>query len=155
MFNCTSSGDIKADLDLLLGSDKVAQKRSAGLFLLKLKECRRLYHVAIDDIVQEWNGLFLHTVQQLNARVCERLASSGVDADSVEGLQDLFQDLPSPFEGLETRHLQEKYFRESLGLVVRLTQKIALYWGGVHTVKCKFMCTHYNKSLTCISLRVN
>ena len=55
---CTSSGDIKADLDLLLGSDKVAQKRSAGLFLLKLKECRRLSHVAIDDIVQEWNGLF-------------------------------------------------------------------------------------------------
>ena len=121
MSNCTSSGDIRADLDLLLGSDKVAQKRSAGLFLLKLKECRRLSQVAIDDIVQEWDGLFSHTVQRLNARVRERLASSSIDADSVEGLQDVFQDLPSPFEGLETRHLQEKYFRESLGLVVRLT----------------------------------
>ena len=32
----------------------------------------------------------------------------------------MFQDFPSPFEGLETQHLQEKYFRESLGLVVRM-----------------------------------
>lgn len=83
-----------------------------------MKECRRLSQVAIDDIVQEWDGLFSHTVQQLNARVRERLASAGVDADSVEGLQDVFQDYHSPFEGLETRHLQEKYFRENLGLVV-------------------------------------
>ena len=75
--------------------------------------------VAIDDIVQEWGSLFSHTTQRLNARVRERLASVGVNADSIEGLHDVFHDHPSPFEGLETRHLQEKYYRDSLGLVVR------------------------------------
>ena len=75
--------------------------------------------VAIDDIVQEWGSLFSHTTHRLNARVRERLACVGVNADSIEGLHDVFHDHPSPFEGLETRHLQEKYYRDSLGLVVR------------------------------------
>ena len=105
---------------MLLGADKTTQQRSAGLFILKLKECRRLSQVTIDDIVREWNGLFSHTAHQLSARVRERLASSGVDEEKIEGLQEVFQDIPSPFEGLETRHLQEKYFRESLGLVVSM-----------------------------------
>lgn len=112
--------EVRADLDLLLGMDKAAQQRHAALFLLKLKEYRQLSQVAIDDIVQEWEGLFSHTVQQLNARVRERLANAGVDVDSVEGLQEVFHDLPSPFEGLNTQHLQEKYYRDSLGLVVSL-----------------------------------
>ena len=59
------SDEVQADVDLLLGSDKVAQQRSSALFLLKLK----LSQVAIDDIVQEWNGLFSHTLQRLHAEV--------------------------------------------------------------------------------------
>jgi len=29
-----------------------------------------------------------------------------------------FQGVPNPFDGLQTRHMQEKYYHESLGLVV-------------------------------------
>ena len=117
---CCLFTEVRTDLDLLLGLDIAAQQRSAGLFLLKLKEHRRLSQAAIDDIVQEWNGLFSHTLQRLNARVSEKLASSGIDVDSIEGLQEVFQDFPSPFQGLETRYFQEKYFRESLGLLVSI-----------------------------------
>ena len=114
---CCLFTEVRADLDLLLGLDIAAQQRSAGLFLLKLKEHRRLSQAAIDDIVQEWNGLFL---QRLNARESEKLASSGIDVDSIERLQEVFQDFPSLFQGLETRYFQEKYFRESLGLLVSI-----------------------------------
>ena len=114
------SDEVQADLDLLLGSDKVAQQRSSALFLLKLKEFRRLSQVAIDDIIQEWNGLFSHTLQRLHADVQRTLAENGIDVSSVAGLPEVFQDAPSPFAGLETRHMQEKFYRETLGLVVSL-----------------------------------
>ena len=39
---------VEADLDILLGNDKDAQQRASALFLLKLKEHRRLSQVAID-----------------------------------------------------------------------------------------------------------
>ena len=75
-------------------------------------EVRRLSQVVVDDIIQEWDGLFSHTVHRLNARVQAELSKSGIDVQSV------FEDVPSPFEGLETLFLQEKYYQETLGLVV-------------------------------------
>ena len=56
--NCTRaffshSDEVQAGVDLLLGSDKVTQQQSSALFLLKLKEFRKLSLVATDDIVQE------------------------------------------------------------------------------------------------------
>ena len=63
------SDDVQADLDLLLGIDKNVQQRSAALFLLKLKEHRRISQVAIDDMIQEWDGLFSSSMQHLHARI--------------------------------------------------------------------------------------
>ena len=104
----------------MLGIDKDIQQRSSALFLLKLKEHRRISQTAVDDIVADWNGLFSHSVQRLYARVRETLASSGVDVCSIDGLQEVFEEVPHPFEGLETRFKQEKFFTETLGLVVSL-----------------------------------
>ena len=59
-------------------------------------------------------------MQRLNARVREELSRSGVDIQGIAGLEEVFEDVPSPFEGLETRFLQEKYYRDMLGLVVRV-----------------------------------
>ena len=105
----------QADLDLLLGTDKEAQP---ALFILKLKEFRRLSQSAVDDIIHGWNGTFHHPVQQLNARVRETLALSNVDVSSIGGLEHAFSGVHSPFEGLQSQFLQEKYVREKLGLVV-------------------------------------
>ena len=68
--------------------------------------------------MEEWGGLFSHTVKRLNARVRERLSSTGIDVEAIDGLDQVFEDVPHPFEGLKTRFLQEKYYRDSLGLVV-------------------------------------
>ena len=112
---------MQADLDELLGTNKAAQQHASALFLLKLKESKRLSQVAIDDIVHEWEGLFSHSVQQLHARIRAKLASIGIDVNDIEGLNEVFRDVPNPFEGLETRHKQEKFYREKLGLVVSLS----------------------------------
>ena len=106
--------DVQADHDLLRGIDKDIQQRSSALFLLKSKEHRRITQAAIDDIVEDWD-------LRLHARVRERLASAGIEISSIDGLQEVFEDVPSPFDGLETRHKQEKFYTESLGLVVSHT----------------------------------
>ena len=112
--------DVQADLNLLFGTDKLLQQRASALFLLKLKEFRKLSQVAIDDIVNECDGVFSHTVQRLYAGVRANLAAAGIDTSVIEGLREVFQNVPSPFQGLETRHLQEKFFRDHLQLVVRI-----------------------------------
>lgn len=95
-------------------------RQSSGLFLLKLKEQRRISQVAIDDIVDGCRSLFSQTVARVQAGVNAKLAEFGVDPDSVTGLDSAFKDVSNPFQGLETCYLQEKYFRDTLGLIVSL-----------------------------------
>ena len=102
--------------------------------------------MAVDDIVEAWDGIFSHSVQQLHARVREKLASAGIELNSVEGLQEVFQNVPSPFEGLETRYKQEKFYHETLQLVVSTfctQQGCELYAMYVHayTVCYDLHCT--------------
>ena len=110
---------MRAELEHL-GRDNAEQQQSSATFILKLTETRFLSQAAIDDIVQGWNGIFTHTVERLEAGVRAKLASAGVEIDSIEGLEGLFSDVPNPFDGLGTRYQQEKYFHDMLGLVVSL-----------------------------------
>lgn len=101
----------------MLGRDtKVAQK-SSSLFLLKLKEQRRISQIAIDDIVDGSRLLFCDTIKRVQANVKAKLAESGVDPDAIAGLDNAF-NVYDPFVGLETSYLQEQYYREKLGLIV-------------------------------------
>lgn len=101
-----------------MGTDAEEVRHSSALFLLKLKELRRTSQVAIDEVVESSRGLFLRTMERVQAGVRAKLAESGVDPISIKGLNNAFSDVADPFEGIETCHLQEKYFREKLGLIV-------------------------------------
>ena len=67
----------------------------------------------------------------------------------------MFQYFSSPFEGLETRHLQEKYFRENFGLVVSICNQttgaliiyIAISECGMQYVG-SIICTTFLSKLT-------
>ena len=48
----------------------------------------------------------------------EKLAHAGIDPNFIDGLQDVFTELSDPFKELDTEYLQEKYFKEELGIVV-------------------------------------
>lgn len=80
-------------------------------FILKLKESRQVTQVVIDDVVEGCTSVF----QDIRR---SELAMAGIDVNNIQGLEDLFDEVPQLFEDLETRHKQEKFFREKLRLVV-------------------------------------
>ena len=56
---------------------------------------------------------------RLKAIVRAKLATAGIDFSAIEGLKEtLEEEVINPFEGLETRHKQERFYHEKLGLVV-------------------------------------
>ena len=97
-----------------MGTDTEARRRKSALFLLKMKKKRLLPQAAIDDMIEETTALFDRTFTILKAGVRESLASCGVDVN----LDSVFANLSDPFEGLKTQHFQEKYFKDSLNLIV-------------------------------------
>ena len=121
-----------ADIQYLTGADVEAIRRSSALFLIKLKEKRRTSQVCIDDIVEGSRGLFRLTVDRVGAGIKSHLAESGVDPESIAGLDGVIHDIVDPFHGIDTCHLQEKYFRESLGLIVSVR-----VWSWDNDFTCK------------------
>jgi len=87
-----------------------------------MKEQRRTSQVTIDDTVEECRGLFVQSVSRARAGVQAKLATAGIEPDEIEGLDDVFENLVYPFDGLETCHKQEKYYVDSLGLIVSGTK---------------------------------
>ena len=63
-------------------------------------------------------------VMRAKAGVRAKLASSGVDPDTIVGLDDVFSEMVQPFSGLETGYKQESYFKDVLGLLVRCASYI-------------------------------
>ena len=106
-----------ADLDRLMGHDEKLQQRSAALLLLKLKEQRRVSQVAINDIVAHSKAQFDRTVSILVAEVRSHLAERGVNPSELD-LDSAISKLNHPFSEMDTKHKQDKYFREKLGLIV-------------------------------------
>ena len=106
-----------ADIDRLMGYDEELQKRLAALLLLKLKERRHVSQVAIDDIIDHNKGQFDRTVSIVLAETRSHLAERGVDPSTLD-LDSVVSKLNHPFSELDTKHKQDKYFRDKLGLIV-------------------------------------
>ena len=102
------------DIQYLTGTDIDRMQRSNALFLLKLKEKRRISQVAIDDVVAGSRNLISQTITHVQAGVKDKLAEAGIDPESIKGLNNIFESV-DPFENLGTSYLQE---HEELGLVV-------------------------------------
>lgn len=111
------SGTSFADIQRIMGLDVEANRRRSALFLLKLKEKRLLSQVAIDDIVEDTSAMFTRTFEAVKAGVREKLAEAGIDLTTVD-IDGMISNISDPFNGLKTRHFQEKYFCQKLGLNV-------------------------------------
>ena len=113
-------GYMQHEIDQLLGTDKLARKRSCAMFLLDLKEGRSLSQVALTDVISGCERVVKETVERLKAGVSHRLSSAGINPSSVAGLEDLFSQSESPFNGLTTKHLQHQFYVKHLGMIVSL-----------------------------------
>ena len=99
-----------ADVAHILGTDIQTRRRAGAMFLLKLKEHRRVTQTAIDDVVENCQCLFQQTLQTIQAGVNSRLAEHGLDPETVAGLKATFTEYVDPFDGLENKYRQEMYY---------------------------------------------
>ena len=142
MYDKTCTIDVdQDDMEYLLDNSE-KQRRASALFLIKLKEQRRVSQVAVDDVVSGFEGLLQQTVSRAKAGIRAKLAQQGIDPTNVQGLEDVFQQILNPFDGLETGHKQEKYFKESLGLVVGTHELMYIHILSPHAHIHTHTCTH-------------
>lgn len=105
------------------GGDSTAQKedikKSEAIHMLKLKEQYKLAQTMVDSILCDTEEITARVVARLRDRVTD-LLSKHPNASSLEIAGVFEEPTLTPFRELKTEFLQEKYFWESLGLVVTL-----------------------------------
>ena len=94
--------------------------KKMALLLLKAKEVRKVSQTALDGLLADFTVIIQETVQRLKTDVNACLEMNGMNLSLFQGLEEVFQDTcrTEPFKHLDTRFLQEKFFREHLQLLV-------------------------------------
>ena len=114
---CSSTTNSEAD-HLTTDLDR---ERAIALWILKLKEGRKLTQSVTEEILQDVTEFCCEMISDLKSNIYKLLSSAGINADDVSGLEDLFQDespYVKPFSKLETQYLQMSYYKKHLGFVV-------------------------------------
>ena len=94
---------------------------SSALFLLGLKEERKLTQTALQGVIEGVTTLSRSRLSALHAEVCSALNSAGVSPSSIPGLSELFDSdgaFGQPFSGLETQHQQLNFYKTHFQFVV-------------------------------------
>ena len=110
---------VVAGQDTAMGDpdDTSTVKKAEAIHVLKLKELYKLAQSTVDNIIGDVEEITANIVSRLKETVTDHLTTHP-DA-AAHDVSELFED-PSltPFRGLKTEFRQDKFFRESLGLVV-------------------------------------
>ena len=114
--NCPVSSD-SSEKD-----DGNPMKRSVALFLMKTKNECRLTQSAMKDITNATGELCRMVVRRMKRSMTEMVErDSHMDHDNKRALLDKVNDIEfNLFEGLNSEHLQEKYYREKFGYMVSM-----------------------------------
>ena len=123
--------------------DPVIQKKVAALFLLKLKEIHKVSQTALLGIVDDINELVQHRIQSIEIEVMLYLSSNGVSQDICNELQKIFRAGQS-ISFLNTTYLQQKYYKEYLGLLVSTCLCMYVCIFGVYLVG---LCNNRDRSI--------
>lgn len=109
---------VSHEVNQLLHRDMHEQMKKSCLFLMQLKEERLLTQAAVNDVVSGCKEVFEHTLGHLRAGVSQKISQSGIDFNSITGLDDVFANMSDPFVGLESVYLQDKFISQELGCIV-------------------------------------
>ena len=98
------------------------QLNSKALFLLKIKEDRRISQSNVDCLIGDLTVLLKEELMSLKSDIISCVKEGQDTDDSVSRINEIFSKKlsTSPFEGLDTAHLQRKYFLEHFHLVVSI-----------------------------------
>lgn len=97
------------------------QLKRRALWILKLKEKRKLTQSTLEEILQDVTELCTDLVAELGKHVASTLLSAGVKAEEVPGLLELFDEKSEccqPFHHLNTYHRQLSFYRANFNFVV-------------------------------------
>lgn len=97
-------------------------KKNAAMYILKLREGRRLTQTAVDGVLKDTTVFLQNTVEDMQASVMRTLNSfSSITDDEKSQVEAIFTDNKrwNPFQGLESHYLQERYYQENFNYVVR------------------------------------
>lgn len=114
--NSNDYTELQYTVDELLHNDSLVQKRKAALYILNLKDVHGLSESAIEHIIREANSMHLHTLGRIRAKISDHLSRNSIDLD----LSDVYEEVKNPFCGLDSTYLQEKFYREHFGCIVRV-----------------------------------
>ena len=104
----------------LLGVEKQDQQKQAASFLLKLKEVCTVSERTIREVIAGYETLSSYSLSVVRARLSEVLGEAGICMSDIKGLDEVFNDVPCVFDGLETTYRQEKYFSEVFHCLVSI-----------------------------------
>ena len=114
------------DLTQITAESSEEIKKNAALWILKVKEGRKLTQSCTEDILSNASELCTYAVSQVGLKVSEVLRASGITPDAIPGLKEIFQETSpycQPFSHLTSQFLQLQYFRSNLNFVVSAQPK--------------------------------
>lgn len=94
--------------------------KAAAAWILKTKERHKIPQCAIKTIIEDVTSLFQTCIFRIFDAVKQQLSNLDIE-DVISLLSPLFDpngDYGNPFKGLETDHMQLKYFKRNFGLIV-------------------------------------
>ena len=112
----------------LVSTSITRHKKQMALFILKLKEVRKVSQTAIDGLVCDFTLIIQQIISQLQNDVSICLQDNGLNFSNINGLLEVFSDpfKLNPFTQLESKFLQEKFYKEHLDLLVSRINYIAI-----------------------------
>ena len=95
-------------------------KKFLALFLLKAKEVHNLSQRALDGLITDMTILLQQYTVYFKADIERYLCNLELNITECTEIQNIFSNLEQidPFQGLHSKFMQEKVFREQFGLVV-------------------------------------
>ena len=116
--NVTLNDDI--DGFEFINNDCYSHTEQAALFVLKAKHVHKVSQVALNDLLSDVSTMISDRVKYVESKVRHNFHGSSLPS----AVSEIFQHpaIVDPFHGLTTRHLQLKYYRETFGLLVCLTE---------------------------------
>ena len=125
--------------------DDDIRKRTEAIHVLKFKEKYKLSQSTVEDIVGDVGEITADVVSRLHKRVANLLAEKQIAVD--DEIEDLFTDTSLiPFRDLKTKHRQDQYFQDHLGLVVsKWRDDYGYYYNTCRTDSGASRNHHYNR----------
>lgn len=116
------SPDSPMDEQIPQESSSVSRKEAAATWILKVQELCKLPQSTMEVLLGDVTGFIQDLLTDLYEDIKQALAAAGINSSSIQGFPEMFDKSSKyacPFAGLETQHLQLKFYKKAFNFIVR------------------------------------